>query len=332
VARRPLSSLRRSFPKTMGYREVLWRRAVQEQRWTSGGIHRQERWELLQAVKQGCEALPHRLQGIIIKQRPHALPPQPLAAAFCPDGSEPRTAPLWRLVDHKRPPPHQGKPHGELLLAMAVGVLTVVALIFQGIARLIVNLPPRTATSHQAIHSALAHPQVCYPAQVLGLPMASLPIRNTIDPHVRVRGIERHLVDQAQPLPHPSGAVMALILRDAPSVLGCLPLGEEMGMIAFCDTENIMPPRRVQGLDVGGMGTPTVVGDDAREMGVIVAERGDAAVGRLPCTIVLARAIVGHHGFGQQWHHCAPGWMDHGCAQHLMVVGDRPMTVDCVQP
>src|SRR5207244_4142860 len=73
--------------------------------------------------------------------------------------------------------------------------------------------------------------------------------------------------------------------------------GEEMGMIAFCDTENIMPPRRVPGLDVGGMGTPTVVGDDAREMGVIVAERGDAAVGRMPCTIVLARAIVGHHGF-----------------------------------
>src|SRR3989442_4833558 len=156
----------------MGYCEVLWRRAVQEQRWTSGGIHRQERLELLQAVKQGCEALPHRLQGIIIKQRPHALPPQPLAAAFCPDGSEPRTAPLWRLVDHRRQPHHQGTPHGELLLAMAVGVLTVVALIFQGIARLIFNLPPRTSTSHQAIHSALAHPQVCYPAQVLGLPIA----------------------------------------------------------------------------------------------------------------------------------------------------------------
>src|SRR5215217_5125938 len=92
VARRPLSSLRRSFPKTRGYRWVLWRRAVQEERWQSGGIHRQEWLELLQAVKQGCAELPHRLQDISIQQRPHALPQQPLAAEFCPDGSEHSTA------------------------------------------------------------------------------------------------------------------------------------------------------------------------------------------------------------------------------------------------
>src|SRR5215208_224200 len=47
---------------------------------------------LLQAVKQGCAELPHRLQGISIQQRPHALPQQPLAAEFCPDGSEHSTA------------------------------------------------------------------------------------------------------------------------------------------------------------------------------------------------------------------------------------------------
>src|SRR3989454_6376318 len=132
----------------------------------------------------------------------------------------------------------------------------------RGIARLMVNLPPSTSPSHQAIHSALAHPQVCSPAQVLGLPMAYLPILHNIDPHVRVRGIERHIVDQAKPMHHPSGAVMALIIRDAPSVLGCLPLGEEMGMIAFFDTENIMQPMIVQGLDVGGIGTQTVFGDN----------------------------------------------------------------------
>src|SRR5437016_1099718 len=110
---------------------MLWRRAVQEQRWKSGGIHRQERLELLQAVQQGFEELPHRLQGIIIKQRSHALPQQPLAAEFCPDGSEQRTAQLLRLVDQKRQHHHHGKHHGEMLLAMAVVVLKVVALIFQ---------------------------------------------------------------------------------------------------------------------------------------------------------------------------------------------------------
>ena len=49
----------------MGYLWVLWRRAVEEQCWKSGGIHRQERLALLQAVKQGFEELPHRLQSIL---------------------------------------------------------------------------------------------------------------------------------------------------------------------------------------------------------------------------------------------------------------------------
>ena len=89
-------------------------------------------------------------------------------------------------------------------------------------------------------------------------------------------------------------------------------------MIAFFDTEHIMPPMSVQGLDVGGIGTHIVFGDDALEMGVIVAELGDEALGRMPFTIVFARAILGHHEFGHQWHHCAPVWMDNGCAQHLM--------------
>jgi len=102
-------------------------------------------------------------------------------------------------------------------------------------------------------------------------------------------------------------------------------------MIAFFDTENIMQPMIVQGLDVGGIGTQTVFGDDAREMGVIVAELGDEAFGRMPFTIVFARAILGHNGFGHQWNHFASVWMDNCCAQHLMVVGDRPMTVDFVQ-
>jgi len=92
VARRPLSSLRRSFPNTMEYPGVLWRRAAQAHRWTSGGLHRQERWKLLQAGQQGFEPWPHRLQGIIIQQRPHALPQQPLAAQLRPDGAEHSTA------------------------------------------------------------------------------------------------------------------------------------------------------------------------------------------------------------------------------------------------
>ena len=45
------------------------------------------------------------------------------------------------------------------------------------------------------------------------------------------------------------------------------------------------------------IGTETVFGDDELEMGVIVAELGDEAFGRIPFTIVFARAILGHNGF-----------------------------------
>ena len=193
----------------MGYRWVLWRRAVQEQRWTSGGIHRQERLELLQAVNR-VRRVAASTAGHNHKTTPACAPTTAACAEFCPDGSEQRAAQLLRLVDQKCQPPRHGKRHGEMLLAMAVVVLKVVAWIFQGIECRIFNLPPSTSTSHQAINSALAHPQVCYPAKVLGLPIAYLPILNKIDPHVRVRGLERHIVDKAKPMHHPSGAVMAL--------------------------------------------------------------------------------------------------------------------------
>ena len=56
------------------------------------------------------------------------------------------------------------------------------------------------------------------------------------------RGIERHIVDKAKPMHHARGAVMPLIIGDAPGVLGCLHLLEQIGMIAFFDPENIVHP------------------------------------------------------------------------------------------
>ena len=48
----------------------------------------------------------------------------------------------------------------------------------------------------------------------------------------------------------------------------------------------------VQGLDVGGIGTQTVFGDDELEMGVILAQLGDEAFGRIAFTIIFVRAIL----------------------------------------
>ena len=222
---------------------------------------------LLEAVQERFPQCSHGLKAVVLEQGAHAFPHEAFAAQLRPHRAAYGTAQLRGLVHQKRQHPQDRTHHREMLRAMPVIVLKVVALIFQGIARLICNLPPGTSTPPQAIHIARAHPQVCYPAQVRDLPSASLPILHTIDPHVRVRGMERHIIDQAQPMPHPSGAVMACRIRDASSVLGGLPLGQERSRIAGFDPEHIMQPMIVPGLAVGGIGTHTVFGDEARERG-----------------------------------------------------------------
>jgi hypothetical protein len=175
------------------------------------------------------------------------------------------------LVHQKREHHDRGKHHGKILLAMTVVVLKMVALIFQRIERLIFNLPPRPATAHERIDVTFTYPQVRHPTEVLDLVLADLPILDEIDPHVRSRCIERHVVHKAKPMHHTRGAVMPLIIGHAPGFLGCLHLFEEIGMIAFFDPENIVATVIMQGLDVGGIGTQTVFGNDEFEMRVILA-------------------------------------------------------------
>jgi hypothetical protein len=99
----------------------------QEHREQSGRIHRQERLELLHAVKQGFEQLPHRLQGIIIKQRPQVLPQSPLAAQIPPHCAEEGTAQLRGLV-HQKCQQHRSVVFTMvMLLAMSVMVFAVIA-------------------------------------------------------------------------------------------------------------------------------------------------------------------------------------------------------------
>src|SRR6266699_5423155 len=127
-----------------------------------------------------------------------------------------------------------------MLFAMTVVVLKVVALIFQGIERLIFNLPARPTTPHELIDVTLADPQVCHPTKVLDLVLANLPILDEIDPYVRSRCIERHVVHKAKPMHNPGGAVVPLIIGDAPSFFGRLHLLEQIGMITSFDPEDIV--------------------------------------------------------------------------------------------
>ena len=151
-------------------------------------------------------------------------------------------------------------------------VLTVVALIFQRLERLIFHLPPRPSPSHEAKDMAYAYPQVGHPTAVLDLVLAYLPVLDDIDPHIDIRSMERHIMDKPQAMDNPGSAVVSLIRGHASGVLRPLHLPEQKGMIAFFDSKDRVQSVVVQGLDVRSIGTQAVFGADALEVGVVLAE------------------------------------------------------------
>jgi hypothetical protein len=73
--------------------------------------------------------MPPGVQDVIIEERSHPLPQAAFAAQFGPHRLEQGTAQLLDLVHSKRQHHQYSKHHGEMLIAMAVIVLVVIALI-----------------------------------------------------------------------------------------------------------------------------------------------------------------------------------------------------------
>src|SRR5712691_6144364 len=155
---------------------------------------------------------------------------------------------------------------------MPVIVFAVVALMFQRIERFICNLPSGSAASHEVIDVTLAHPDGRHPTKVLDAVSPTFPVLDEMDLHVRVRCIERPVIDEANPMHNPRGAVMPLVRGDTPSVLRCLHLREPSGMIAFFAPQNIVQTVRVQGLEVRGLGTQAIFGPHELERWMVLAE------------------------------------------------------------
>jgi hypothetical protein len=72
--------------------------------------------------------------------------------------------------------------------------------------------------------------------------MTNFPILDEIDPYVRVRSIEWYVIDKAKPMTDACGAIVPLIKSHAPIVLGSLHLVEQIGVIAFFDSKDIVTP------------------------------------------------------------------------------------------
>ena len=214
---------------------------------------------------------------------------------------------------------------------MPVVVRKVITLVWERSAGLVCALPPGASPPHEMRHGAFAHASVGHPTAVLDCVLASVPVRDAMDPHVRMRRMERHGMDQAAALDHPGGAVGSRIIGATSGVLRGRHVLEERGLIACCDAEKSAQTVGVEGRDRRGLGTQTVGGDHAREVGMVLAQRGHHTCGGLACTSMFVRPIRRHQWFRPQWHDGTHGWMHQRCTAPLRQRGDRTMAVDVVQ-
>jgi hypothetical protein len=215
-----------------------------------------------------------------------------------------------------------------MLMAMPIGVFKVIALIFQRVKRLIFHLPPRSSTPHELKDVARVHAEVRDPTEVLHLVIAHLPVLDEIDPHVWVGGIEGDIIDKAKPMDHMRRAVVPLIIGHTPGVLCCLYVLEQRGMIAFLDTQDAVQTVGLEGRDMGGIGTQTLFGDDAREVRMVLVSLGHKTFRGIAFTIIFVCPIVVRYRLGHERHDGPLGRMEDRGAQHLMRIGDGPIAVE----
>ena len=205
-------------------------------------------------------------------------------------------------------------------------MVNIITLVLQRMERVVVDLPPGSSAPPEGNDVALAHAQVRHPTEVLDLGTADLPVLEAIDPHVYVRGLAWHIMDTPQALDHPGSAVVSCIRGHAPGLLRRRYRLEHNGLIAFFDPKDIVPIVMLPRLAVRRMGTQAVVGDDALEVRVVLAQCDDKPFGSIAFAIIFVRPIVFPDRFRPQGKHGTHGWMDERCAQPVMRRRDRTVT------
>jgi hypothetical protein len=83
----------------------------------------------------------------------------------------------------------------------------------------------------------------------------------------------------------------------------------------------------VQHLDMEGVGAQAVFGDDQLEVGVVLAQLPEQALGCLPLTIVFLGAVLLDNGLGHQRNDFAFLRVQEHRAHHLVAIGDGAIAV-----
>jgi hypothetical protein len=197
-------------------------------------------------------------------------------------------------------------------------VLEMVPVVFQRIERFVFDAPARPSSLHEAIHCGLVDPQVGDPAEVLDFTLERFPALDEIDPHSGVGCIEGHVTGKAKAMVSARFTIFTFIIGDPSSLLGLGHVLESKRLIAFFDTHEGMDVMRLPHLDVRGIGTAAVFGDNHVEVRVVLTELGNEAFGRIALAIIFARAVLFDNGLRQQRDDFALLGMQEGCPQPLM--------------
>ena len=103
--------------------------------------------------------------------------PQSFPAAFLvQDSLEQRTRQLLHLVDQKSQHHQYSKHHRQVILAVSIVVLEMIALILQGIEGLILDFPACPSSAHDREDVQLGNGAVRDPTEVLGFVLSDFPI------------------------------------------------------------------------------------------------------------------------------------------------------------
>lgn len=168
---------------------------------------------------------------------------------------------------------------------MTIVLVEVVPLIFERLARLMCALPPRPPSSHQRGDVGLVHSKGRPPAPMLPEVLTHLPGLKAVDADSDARCVEGHVIDQPQAMRHPCRTGGPGLMTHPPGLLGCLPRLAQRAVLTVFAPEKIVAAVIMPRGDVRRMGTAPIVGDDALQMRMSMAQRGEAACGRIALTI-----------------------------------------------
>ena len=186
---------------------------------------------------------------------------------------------------------------------MAVVVLELVALVFQRIERLVLDPPTTPPATNQPLHCGSADRQIRHPTETLGDTAVStkLSMIDEVHQQVSMARVERHLFDPLRFTGRAFGVQMCsrqtVHLALVASLNDCF---EQMGMIAWLGTQNIMVAITAQVVDMRRVAGQAIFSDDQLELRVLLFDPRQQPFCRVSFTIVFGLAVPFHNRFDRQ--------------------------------